>query len=1049
MRRIRAILALALVGGQAAFALDLHTKALTPIVEKAPPPGGPLRFVEKGELNFVIVGDFGAERTANTRSRKSIAPAADFLAEAFEKTTGRRPDVLDARKDAARIAAAKLWLLVGDSSYARDAAGLDGRKMPPHGYEIKTFARGLAIVGFDSSLVDGWQMRPLARDLTSPGTEYGALDFCERFLGVRHYFPGEYGSIWPTCRDLTIPPVHYADAPYFASHGNSFHYWWAFSTDELIAKWRPYMGDGIRLKDTSFLRYWRQGTSKPLLGSHSPEPISYAAAHPDRLKDIFYTSPSGKFWYNPKEHVGNFYDVTNLKFADLLVADWKRVYETNGAYRPGRLDEGMTDTGVSFGICDTLLPLLEMRENPVVKELDLIRDAERQGPERAAMRNVFGRFFQYLGTTFAKELPGKELWLLIYYNSLYAPNDPRWKLPPNVNVWLCLGDMPRKLPSAARTAKNVAIAREWRRALGGRAPEVMWLYTADWDPFQRAIIPELTGGIPKAFGADFGRRGLFFDWGAAATELWHNYFAAYALEKAQWHPDFDVEAALEEHWVLFFGPKAGPHMRAFHRQLKDLYLRVAVPSDELSPLYPMAGIDALERELKAACDATAADSPEGRRVRLVADFWPAAFAAQRRRATSEKPVYDLAYVQTAADLARAPAIPLFASAGAADARTTASVRLGWNEKGLYGAVDAAGAVSNDVLELSLSPGLKKEVRYALAWDAAGNLDALLKRHLPIDQPPDRSWTAPGSRWKPKAAADGFGARFFVPFAALGDVTAKAYDLWYGNVAVRGREAGATAVCASSRLQDDLGDLNLYGYFRFAGRGDVLPREGGRKVISVSNAQNGYSLRAWREKPKGTARGELRLTLDNEMGAGFSGLVNWLKIEVNGISSRELVLQPCGADAFLFNFDGAKVKLTPYMDADSPLLKCRLEPAGGCPITSCKVCVTAIPSKLGKKDGQVMFEGNRRKIVSPRPGAWVLLDEENDGTSEAKGWGPSCVFADGEAIADVREEAGSSWTASVTFTLKPDFAAFRFGVYERDRVRQTNDEAVRFAATCAW
>ena len=223
MRRIRAILALALVGGQAAFALDLHTKALTPIVEKAPPPGGPLRFVEKGELNFVIVGDFGAERTANTRSRKSIAPAADFLAEAFEKTTGRRPDVRDARKDAALIEAAKLWLLVGDSSYARDAAGLDGRKMPPHGYEIKTFARGLAIVGFDSSLVDGWQMRPLARDLTSPGTEYGALDFCERFLGVRHYFPGEYGSIWPTCRDLTIPPVHYADAPYFASHGNSFH----------------------------------------------------------------------------------------------------------------------------------------------------------------------------------------------------------------------------------------------------------------------------------------------------------------------------------------------------------------------------------------------------------------------------------------------------------------------------------------------------------------------------------------------------------------------------------------------------------------------------------------------------------------------------------------------------------------------------------------------------------------------------------------------------------------------------------------------------------
>ena len=814
--------AAALLLAGTASAYDLHTKALTPIVEKAKPAGGEMRFVENGELNFAIVGDFAAERTENTRSKKSIAPAVEFLVEAFERTTGRKPVVLDA-SETARIAEAKYWLLVGDSKYVREQTGLDWTKMPEHGYEIRTFPRGIAIVGFDSSLVDGWHMKPFQHELSSTGTQYGALDFCERFLGVRHYFPGEYGSLWPKCRDLVIAPVHYADAPYFAVHGNSWHYWVTFSTEAQMAKWRTYMGDDIKLRDTSFLRYWRQGAARVLQGSHSPEPISYAAAHPDRMKDIFYTSPSGKFWHNPGGHVGNFYDVTNLKFADLLVADWKRMYETDGKYRPGKLHEYMTDTGVSFGVCDTYMPLGDIVGNPTVRELGLIGEKELKGPGQAAMRNVFGRFLQYLGNSLERELPGKELWILAYYNSLYAPDDPRWKLPPNVNIWLCLGDMPRKVLSAERTKRSLDIAREWHDALGGRPAQLMWLYNSDRDPFQRAIVPSLAGRVPKAFGRLFGRLGMFFDWSAGANDLWHNFQSAYALEKAQWNPDFDVDAALEEHWVPFFGPEAGPRLKRFRQILFDLYVRYALPSDASQPQYPIGRIEEMERELKAACDATAPDSPEGRRVRLVADYWTKPFETQRALAAYRTPVYDVSYNYGWMDWASLKPIPLMETYGLKTPPEPISIKLAWDEKGLHGRFESnlkpmadkgRDVFSNDSLEILFSPYADCDVLYHLVWDSVGQLYGAKQRHLPIVQPPDLTWKADGHFWHPHVTDKGLTAEFFIPFSALGDVKVKPGDTWPANLIFTASGVTPKVVRGSCMTFHNNHNIPMFGRLRF-------------------------------------------------------------------------------------------------------------------------------------------------------------------------------------------------------------------------------------------
>ena len=48
---------LALIGGSAAAAYDIHSKALTPIIEKATPSGRPMVFIADGECNFTIEYD--------------------------------------------------------------------------------------------------------------------------------------------------------------------------------------------------------------------------------------------------------------------------------------------------------------------------------------------------------------------------------------------------------------------------------------------------------------------------------------------------------------------------------------------------------------------------------------------------------------------------------------------------------------------------------------------------------------------------------------------------------------------------------------------------------------------------------------------------------------------------------------------------------------------------------------------------------------------------------------------------------------------------------
>ena len=153
MKNLYLLAALAMI--VSANAYDLHTLELTPIKEKTAPNLEAMPFVSEGKYNFAIVYDFDSEKDCGPykRTRPSIRPSISVLTNAFTLVFGSAPETLDVKKDADKIKSFKYLLAVGHNSISSQS-GIDFDKLPEQGFEIKSFEKGLAIVGYDLPYVD-------------------------------------------------------------------------------------------------------------------------------------------------------------------------------------------------------------------------------------------------------------------------------------------------------------------------------------------------------------------------------------------------------------------------------------------------------------------------------------------------------------------------------------------------------------------------------------------------------------------------------------------------------------------------------------------------------------------------------------------------------------------------------------------------------------------------------------------------------------------------------------------------------------------------------
>ena len=240
--------------------------------------------------------------------------------------------------------------------------------------------------------------------------------------------------------------------------------------------------------------------------------------------------------------------------------------------------------------------------------------------------------------------------------------------------------------------------------------------------------------------------------------------------------------------------------------------------------------------------------------------------------------------------------------------------------------------------------------------------------------------------------------------------------------------------------------------------------------AFSNAGNLYNLSFADTRAHGKNGRQLRMRGGGH-GSGFSGLIDFLVINVNGISSRCLQIKPDqvrewsgdGGEkgmAFTLNFDGVWVETRLSMKPMSPVLWGEIALAPGreplSPVTNASVTVTAIPSFLecGKGVKTRFFKyarqvrtatrlmtlpPSRSERMLPDDAFFVLQDGEYDGTADGRGMGPCATWPLSPVTGRIL--LNDSWTTSVEY--RPDFLRpFRFAVLEYKSRRVSNEEFFR-------
>ena len=532
---------------------------LNPVKIKPAPAHAPFTLAENGVSRVSIC-------VMTPSPSETLNRAVAELQECIAQTTGSSLPIVTGKIVPPAI-------VIGDCPEAM-AAGLDGGKMPVEGFEIKTAADRVYIVGNDS-MVDA------AANIGSTGTAWGVMEFCERFVGVRWY--------WPTDRDgrsiikqptLKIEPTWLADAPVFRKRV----YYPPFSPSGII---------GGKNQDFRHLCLTlRGGNSWPLeLRVHQPNWIDHQEYRKNR-PEIYQLNPDGTRDYhmycysNPKTLA------TFLENIDDYYLRGKAASFVNG----NAITVSPPDIGVNCS-CPDCQKLFD-----------------KNGGDLASASSILTTFVTKLANEVKTRYPGKTVLFLAYMNYTRPPAGV--KLPDNVQVQICGMPGIAQYKEPAIMAQEQATIDSWIAATGQKMQD--WHYSC-W-PADRVQAPFAYPHVLKEYyQANRNKTVGSFINGGDPDEWLRFHTTLYAWMKVMWNPDFDVDAAIDEHCKRMYGPAAASVRQLMQIQM-DGWEKSRWPGGRLAPKsvytvsYPKATVEQVKTLLAKAKVEAAGDELTARRV---------------------------------------------------------------------------------------------------------------------------------------------------------------------------------------------------------------------------------------------------------------------------------------------------------------------------------------------------------------------------------------------------------------------------------------------------
>ncbi len=516
--------------------------------EKIIAPPGPRRISLGSDCHLVALRDgvCHLEIVLQDTSPRSVRAAAAELGKYLQQSLGHQIPVVSVPT------AGRLSLILGDQPLSQ-AAGLEPQNLDYDGFLCQSRGNQIFLLGHDDPTAN------TARAISwgafhQRGTLLAVYDFLERFLGVRFFFPGEYGTVVPKHESLLLPDIDIVDRPDYQRRRYTAG----------TAAWFPETD-----KDPFYFHKLRM-ESFYVPNCHSLERLEigdrFAATHPD----FFSLEETGRRSLSPNDRwFGSLcYSSPGLRqevYQDAVAFLHNQPSTARGIKRwsPSAVQKGffnlMPADHFRHCHCERCQQFYAAHDD---NRADLIWDFINELSQRGRREGLPG-YFTAMAYGHYRELPALEL-------------------PDNLLIMVAVRGPWSDLDPAAREKEDSYIL-DWKNKMN-RKPW-LWNYCHKGGGAEILNIPPCT---PRNIGNYYRRLkndicGSFLE--SETDHYLFNYLNYYAYARCSWDNDTDLEELLAEHHRLMFGEGA-PEMKKFFDWLEKTWLEKIVNRAVMTALEP-------------------------------------------------------------------------------------------------------------------------------------------------------------------------------------------------------------------------------------------------------------------------------------------------------------------------------------------------------------------------------------------------------------------------------------------------------------------------------
>ena len=518
--------------------------------------------------------DRGERRIKISAAKEKVSQAEIVIAERTPILTFAAEELQRFLKEGAAVDAQivsepsgdKLSLILGDNEFSR-GAGLDVSKLASEGYFIKRIGSNLYLAGVDSKTIDPrnnpWKM------WMRRGTLSAVYDFLERFVGVRFYFAGKYGTIVPENKGMMLPAqIDIMERPDLIDRANysGFGSKWYEKSDTYAS--------GIKGNNLNFIR--QRYAERHIPFGHGLDYIDLIKRFGNTHPEYFALTTDGRR-YKEADHV----HPGNICFNSGVVDE---IYQDVKAFLTGKTasSRGIGHWSVNFGSYPfvSVMPVDWLYWCCCAKCAKTAKGAriyQTSDKDAQAVSNAVWKYTVDIANRLKSENINGTVTQMAYGA---LKRLPECEIPENVSVQLAVNGM--GLP--AHWDSDVELLKKWTKKFNGKI--AIWTY-----PGKHMSKSELKG-VPAMMHRETGKYlkhvrdyiyGCFLE-SETDFEIFH-YLNYYTFAKVSWNLDTDVDKLLDEHYKLMFGAGA-PWMKKFFDELEELWCKKVTGTIVDSPLGP-------------------------------------------------------------------------------------------------------------------------------------------------------------------------------------------------------------------------------------------------------------------------------------------------------------------------------------------------------------------------------------------------------------------------------------------------------------------------------